>query len=511
MEAVMPQEPSKIVGDMQRIAWGGSVVLLASIVGNGLNYLYAVFVARSLGPSTFGLYALGLTIFNVLIVLTPLGLETGVVRFMSRYLGLRDRAAARRTLIQATLVVVGSGLTVGFVLMMLSKPIAISLYHQSGLRQVLVFFGMAIPLAALATILLEGIRSFQTVRYTVLVKYVWEPCGKFLFSAWFLWAGYALVGVVGSLIVTLLISVMILMKGAKAVAGVGSRDVRSVTLDGSKAILAFCLPLTLSNSLGAIAPRSDVLILGYWVSSAEVGVYSAAGQTASVLALFLGSLNTLCAPMIGEIAATRDLTRLRQVYQAVARWTLVCTVPVFVLLVIFGQDILALFGSAFSGGAVCLIILAFGQVVYSISGLSGTILLMFGHSRMVMWNTLVLAVLLVGSNWWCIPRWGILGAGIAVAICMVAVTVISAFEVWSLYRVQPYTWSLSKPILAGILAGAFAWNTKSLIAPELYPAVGVFVLAVYIALLALFRFEDIDRGAFSTVLAKVKPMCSVFG
>ncbi len=511
MEALVKPEPPQIVGDMQRIARGGSAVLLASIFGNGLNYLYAVLIARSLGPSTFGLYALGLTIFNVLIVLTPLGLETGVVRFVSRSLGSQDRAAARRTLMQAIVVVLGSGLTVGLILMILSKPIATAVYHQAGLTQVLLLFGMAIPLAALATILLEGIRSYQTVRYTVLVKYVWEPCGKFLFAACFLWAGYALVGVVGALIVTLVISVMILMNGAQAVAGVGPRDVRSVTLDGSKAILAFCLPLTLSNALGAIAPRSDVLILGYWVNATELGVYSAAGQTAAVLALFLGSFNALGAPMIGEIAATRDLARLRQVYRAMARWTLVCTAPVFVLLVIFGQDILALFGSAFAGGAACLIILAFGHLVYSVSGLSATILLMFGHSRMVMWNTFVLAVLLVGSNWLCIPRWGILGAAVAVAISMVAITVISAFEVWLLYRVQPYTRSLGKPVLAGVLIGAFAWSAKGLMTPELYPVLGVVVLAGYLALLALFRFEDIDRGAFRMVLAKVKPMCSVFG
>jgi O-antigen/teichoic acid export membrane protein len=500
-----------MIGDMQRIARGGSVVLLASVVGNGLNYLYAVFVARSLGPDAFGLYALGLTIFNVLIILAPLGLETGVVRFVSRHLGLQDRAAARRTLIQATLVVFGSGLAVGLILMMLSEPIAISLYHQAGLTQILMLFGIAIPLAALATILLEGIRSYQTVRYTVLVKYVWEPCGKFLFSACFLWAGYAVAGVVGSLVVTLLVSVVIAMKGASAVAGVGSRDVRSVTLDGSKAILAFCLPLTLSNSLGAVAPRSDVLILGYWVNSAEVGVYSAAAQTAAVLALFLSSLNTLCAPMIGEIAATRDLARLRQVYQAVARWTLVCTVPVFVILVMFGRDIVTLFGSAFSGGFACLIILAAGQLVYGVSGLSSTILLMFGHSKMVMWNTLVLAVLLAGSNWVCIPKWGILGAAVAVAISMAAITVISAVEVWLLYRVQPYTWSLGKPLVAGAVTGALAWNLKSLVAPEVGPLVGVFAVAAYAALLALFRFEDVDRLAFDSVLAKVKPVYGVFG
>lgn len=54
------------------------------------------FIARALGPNQFGLYALGLTIFNTLSD-CPLGLDTGVVKFVSqqRGMGRRTKHGAR--------------------------------------------------------------------------------------------------------------------------------------------------------------------------------------------------------------------------------------------------------------------------------------------------------------------------------------------------------------------------------------------------------------------------------
>src|SRR5262249_43707137 len=80
--------------DIRKIAGGGSSILLASAIGNGLSYLYSIFLARSLSPGDFGVYALGLALFNVLALMAPLGFETGALRFISSALARRDLAAA---------------------------------------------------------------------------------------------------------------------------------------------------------------------------------------------------------------------------------------------------------------------------------------------------------------------------------------------------------------------------------------------------------------------------------
>ena len=67
----------------ERLVVASSAVLLASIFGNGLNYLFGIFLARSLGIDQFGLYALGFSIFSTLALLVPLGMDAGAIKFIS--------------------------------------------------------------------------------------------------------------------------------------------------------------------------------------------------------------------------------------------------------------------------------------------------------------------------------------------------------------------------------------------------------------------------------------------
>jgi O-antigen/teichoic acid export membrane protein len=498
------EEPNKLFDDLQKIARGGATVLLASAFGNGLSYVYSIFLARNLGAVHFGVYVLGLAIFNILLLIAPLGTETGVVRYVSRSLGLGNRVDAKRTIVQVVAFVLLSSVVIAGTLTVMSRSIAISVYGKEELAGALSLFASALPLAALSSILLDVIRSFQLVRYTVLVKYLWEPCGKFLLSACLLWAGFAVSGVVVALIVTAAVSCLISLNAASRLGGFDRDVASSFSSIGLRALLLYCLPLTISNFFGVIAPRSDVLILGYWVSAEQIGVYSVACQTASILALVLGAFNTLCAPLIGEIAATRDLPRLWTLYHAVARWTTACTVPLFGLIAIFGKEILALFGKTFYTGAVSMMILTLGQVCYSTVGLSSTILLMFGHSRQIMGQTILVSLFLVGGNLLLVPRWGITGAAIAVAISTALTGAINMRQVWSRYRIQPFTWGLVKPILAGAVATGMTWSVKAHIALGFYPILIAGMGAMYTICLALLRFDAADREVFRPIVARIR-------
>lgn len=493
------------LGDMRRVASGGASVLAASVFGNGLAYLYAIFLARNLSARDFGLYALGLAIFNVAVLIAPLGFETGALRFISQALGHKDRAGAQRLIVQVMTLVLISALATAGIIAVGAHWLAASVYADAQLTRVLWWFAAVIPLMVFSSVLLDVIRSYQLVRYTVLVKYVWEPCGKFLLSGALLWAGYALGGVLAALLVTAAVSVLVSCIAARRVAGFQAAGLVGFSVQGLRSLVRYCLPLTVSNVFGVIAPRSDMLILGMWVSAAQVGVYSVVAQTAAIPALILGAFTTLCTPLIGEIAAHRDLRRLELLYATVTRWTTAVTVPLFCLFAVFGEEILGLFGRRFGAGATAMVVLAFGQVVYSACGLASTILLMFGHSRTVMANTIALAVLLIGSNWLLVPHWGILGAAAAVAFSNIAIGIISLRQVRARYGVQPFTRSLLKPLLAGTSVAVLAWSVKGMIAAPLLPLLIALAAAAYVLVLFLLRFETADRQVFGTIVARIRP------
>lgn len=65
--------------DSETIALSGTAVLLASAFGNGLNYAFGIFLAGTLGAEEFGLYALALTIFNIVSLAVVFGMDIKVV------------------------------------------------------------------------------------------------------------------------------------------------------------------------------------------------------------------------------------------------------------------------------------------------------------------------------------------------------------------------------------------------------------------------------------------------
>lgn len=92
---------------------GGASLLVASMFGNGMNYFFMLFLARQLGTEDFGIYALGLTIFNALLLVAIAGVDTGAIKFVSEYRAQGQEEAACRAIATAVVLVTGFGLIAG--------------------------------------------------------------------------------------------------------------------------------------------------------------------------------------------------------------------------------------------------------------------------------------------------------------------------------------------------------------------------------------------------------------
>ena len=278
---------------------GGLALLVSSAVGNGLNYLFMMFLARQLGMEDFGLYALGLTIFNILVFIVIAGVDTGTIKFVSEYLAQGQPEAARQALMTALSVVSGLGVIAALVLLLVADPLFGQLYGKPGLTTVLMWFALTLPFAIVGNLLLSGLQAFQIVRYTALIKYLWEPIGKWMLAGLALYAGFGLPGVLGSILLTFAVSTLLLLWAAQVrLGGLSSQRFGVVHRDDVQRFTAYCLPLLVSNIFGIIAPRADVMILGYWVTMQDVGTYLVAFQTAAIPALVLGAFDIAFPPIM---------------------------------------------------------------------------------------------------------------------------------------------------------------------------------------------------------------------
>lgn len=485
--------PAFAPGDLRTVATGGGAVLLGSLVGNGLSYAFGIFLARVLGPSEFGLYAVGLTVFNALSLIVLLGLDTGAVKFLSEYLGLGQADKAGRAIVRAAFVTGFSSLLAGVGLALLAGPLARVMFHKPELDAILRAFAVAIPLASLSALFVAALQAYQTVRYTLLIKYLWEPAGKFALAALCLWAGLGLIGVVGAIVLTCAVSVVISGLALQRLADLRFGERPAWRRDEVRSWAAFCLPLTLSNVFGVVAPRSDILLLGIWASAQEVGVYLAAFQTSAILSLVLGAFDTAVAPAVGRAWARQDRLRLEQAYREGTRLVVTLAIPLCLVVLFWAPDILRIFGREFAGGALCLAILTTGQVVNAATAFANTVLLMAGRARLVAVNAVAFGGLLFGATALFVPLWGAPGAAIAASAGLVALNLTRVCQVWTLFRVHPLTWSLIKPVGAGVGAAILMWGITGIAGgvPFLFPA--VLLCLLYGGLLFMFGLEPGDR------------------
>ena len=426
--------------DKETIALSGSVVLLASAFGNGLNYVFGIFLARTLGAEEFGLFALALTIFNMVTLTVIFGMDIGATKFVSHHLGEGQPHKAKESLLAAASIAFGSGFIAAIGLALLAYPIALTLYNKPDLVQSLLLFSIAIPLATLTAVLISTLQAYQTVRYTILVKYLWEPIGKFVLAGALLWAGFQLFGVLISIILVFAVSTVLSLRSVYRVGWGGSGSLWLWNSREARTLISFCFPLVISKIVGVVAPRSDILILGYWANAQEVGIYLAAFQTAATMALIVGAFDTSLGPIISRAWSQQDRERMKDSYQAVSRLSIMAALPIFCCLIVFSNEILGIFGSEFTRGSAALMVLALGQVFNTATGSANTILLMSGQSRLVMTNTVVMGIILLVATATVIPFWGMTGAAIAASTTFILTNVIRVIQVWRLCQVQPYTW-----------------------------------------------------------------------
>ena len=503
---VSPSKNLTSEDDNVTIALSGGAVLLASAFGNGLNYAFGIFLARTLGPEEFGLYALALTIFNMVSLTVVFGMDIGAIKFISHHLAEGQYLKAREALIAAVSIAFFAGLVAAIGLALLAHPIAVSLYDKPDLVQSLLYFSAAIPLTTLTIVLISTLQAYQTVHYTVVIKYVWEPIAKFIFAGVMLWAGFQILGVLISIVLVFAVSAVLSVLAAYRVAFSGSACLLVWNMQEARTLLSFCFPLVISKIVGVVAPRSDILILGYWANAQEVGIYLAAFQTAATMALIVGAFDASLGPIMSRAWSQQDRVRMRDSYQAVSRLSIMAALPIFCCLILFSSDLLRIFGSEFARGSAALMVLALGQVFNTATGSANTILLMSGQSRLVMTNTVVMGVVLLAATATVIPIWGITGAAIAASTTFILTNVIRVIQVWRLHQVQPYTWDLTKPITAAIAATGiiFMLNQSALSLPS--PVLGLALGMLYLSGLLLLGINQQDRLVFQSILSRFRKL-----
>ena len=184
-------------------------------------------------------------------------------------------------------------------------------------------------------------------------------------------------------------------------------------------IFARSYPMALSAIAYFIMQSVDIIILTAYEGFESIAYYSVAVKLATVTALALMSVNIVVAPKIAEIYSTNDFEKLNKLINDSARIIFIISIPVLIILFVFSDFMLGLFGENYVLAREALLLLLGGQFFSSLCGPGAVYLNMTGKQKKL--NTILILGLGINVilNLVLIPAYGIEGAAVATLISMI--------------------------------------------------------------------------------------------
>jgi len=178
-------------------------------------------------------------------------------------------------------------------------------------------------------------------------------------------------------------------------------------------------PMALSAIAYFIMQSIDIIILTIYEGFESIAYYSVAVKLATATALALMSVNIVIAPKIAEIYSTNDFNKLNKLINDSARIIFIISVPILIILFIFSDFVLSLFGENYVLAREALLLLLAGQFFSSLCGPGAIYLNMTGKQKKL--NTILILGLVINIilNLVLIPIYGIEGAAAATLISMI--------------------------------------------------------------------------------------------
>ncbi len=488
-------------------AKGGGYIAGGTFFAFAARFGIAFILARSLGAQDYGLYVLAVSAASLFGGVSMLGLDDAMVRYVAIQEGRRDDAGLWGTLQIGFGLSILFGVVVGAALFVLTRPIAVGLFHEPELTPLLHLLAVVVPFLTLSNLLLGVARGFGRMDYASFAEKVIQSIVRLVLVALLAFVGrlnlYLAAAIFGvsdvASSVTLIFLLNRLFPFRRPLREKVRRDVRPV--------MGFAIPLWLSGLLRQFRRNIQNVLLGAIGTVTDVGVFSIVARVTLVGSVCSSAIYVAVKPILAQLHDRRDVRALAALYSTATRWTLSLNMPFFLVMVLYPKPILAVFGRSFATGASALVLLAFSQLADAATGICQPMIDMTGHTRIKLANTVLWTVLLIGGGALLIPRMGVAGAATASLVAVATVNVAAVVEVWVIEGLQPFDRTFLKPAGAAVAAFLVGLALKSL-----FPVGSAFVSAavqgtlvsfLYLGLLLLLGLEPDDRLVAHRVIKKI--------
>ncbi|WP_233255258.1 oligosaccharide flippase family protein [Haloplanus rallus] len=300
-----------------------------------------LYIARLLGAAPLGIYHLGIGLVSWLAIAGKIGVSGAISKRVSEGDEQGEYTVAGAVLVGSLFVVVAAG-----VLLFRARVNAYVGYPAAGFVVAILF----------ATLAYSVVRSVLTGLHLVHISGILSPVkigGRSLLQilavvsslgvAGLFWGHLAGIGLV------LAVGLFIAVRNLPSLGVPRKRHFHS--------LLEFAKFSWLGSLQSRMFNYTDVIVLGFFVSSSLIGIYSVAWNVAQFLILFSGALSSTLFPEMSELSAQHDPQAAANVVEESLAYGGLFLIPGVFGGALLGDRILQLYGPEFTQGTAVLFVL----------------------------------------------------------------------------------------------------------------------------------------------------------
>jgi len=416
-------------------------VLGKSLVAIGVVLVNAL-VARLLSPEETGLFMLALSIVTVAAVIADFGFGKTLLRTIPDAMASGEQA---RALSHVRGVFVAGSLTIIVTAVILISPFGVwvagKLSHGQLLGEMMPMIALWLIVTVVISLLAETCRGFHHIASAIFYGGTLTGLGNILIVSLVLGTAWVTsVSVSLKQIITLFIlagsvlAVFAVLKLIKRLRMEATGSDRSI-----KRIFKMAWPFWVSSMALVLLTQAEIWVLGYFRPPEEVAAFALVAKLALLVSFPLVIINSVLPPLISELYAGKNIQKMERMLRISAGITTFCSLTIFIVLFIFGDDLSQLlFGDYFAGNWNIMMVLASGWLFHVWSGSGGFVLNMTDNQRSAMIINIVAGFLTVFAGLWLTIMYGGLGMAIASASGLTLVNILMLLVIRKKLKIRIY-------------------------------------------------------------------------
>ena len=412
-------------------------------------------------------------------------LTSGTMHFSRQYTDREDPEAVRMILAIALAASMLIAVCLSLWLLFFNgSDVIAKAFNASNLQKYFCWVGVALPTAAIFQFYFNQLLAMHRRKMVIWTREILCKVGRIIGIAAVILSVKSLEGLVVVYVLSIslpgLLGLIYFIK-EMIKPKIANRTSNLTWKSAARKMFTYSWPITISGVMLNVSSRFDILSVGFFLTAKELGLYSIAIINSTIFLLFNYVLNEVFLPVASTLMGKGKRDELAALYKSSVCWSTYIFFPIALIFIVRAPSFIKIvFGDEFIAASMAMQVLTAGYMTVCIEGPLPAMILAMELSWFVLIIRSVMIASTIGLNLLLVPRYGLLGAAVAMTITQLNVRFTRLFLLYRKTGIHPFSKRLFFFILT---AGAFMFVTLVIMNSITTPSISTFAFELSLCML----------------------------